>query len=285
MTKEDAILAYYKYGTLEDASEKTGIRSHDIRKYVNVKQIREDRRKFLKMYSEGNSVEECKEKLKFSNELVDHILKMDSQRIEYIDRIESGQTLQQIADDRGFTRQAVEETLKNWGVHPSTVRQRVIIQKAPEVGELYGKYEDTKVVAEKLGISNTDVIRLLKLFNNQKYLRRKQTQGYRVFGKKYTSIRKVADEYGINANTLYSRVQKGMSLEEAVTTKVLKVKGKNEGYNVYGRHFQTVNMIADHYGIGRVTLHNRVLYNKNIEEVLESLLDKQDIQQYTRKIS
>lgn len=94
--------------------------------------------------------------------------------------------------------------------------------------------------------------------------RAKEAETYAVWGKKYSSVSKMANEYGISPATISKKMKQGNTAEEAVT-EILK----KEVISFHGKEFLGLSELSCYYGLNSLLVWNRLtLYGMNLEEAL-----------------
>jgi len=96
-----------------------------------------------------------------------------------------------------------------------------------------------------------------------------------VQGKMFSSITQAADHYGINRNSVTSRLNYGWTLEEALTTPLIP-NSRPKPFRTYvlqGKTFRTYQEIGDHFGISAKAVTGRIHRNK--DKTLDEIFSKE----------
>lgn len=96
---------------------------------------------------------------------------------------------------------------------------------------------------------------------------------FKIEGKEYPNLRLVANEYGLNENTLYQRFHRGKRGDELIPLKKRKnyikpIKQINYRYEVEGKRFKTYDELSKYYGVKVVTIRTRLKRGLSLEEAL-----------------
>lgn len=100
-------------------------------------------------------------------------------------------------------------------------------------------------------------------------------------GKLYKNIRQLAKEIGMDPGTLYGRINKGLSIEEAVNEPISKKNNPKEVY-CYGERFESISELARSYGIDAETISRRLAKGIRPEEAV--LLEKRESKNVQEKV-
>ncbi len=88
-------------------------------------------------------------------------------------------------------------------------------------------------------------------------------------GNKYSSILKMCNAYGINRSTYLQRIERGLSVEDALTLPAAKRKrGERCVKDHKGIIYATKKEMCDAYDIKYITLMNRLRYGWSLEDAL-----------------
>ena len=96
---------------------------------------------------------------------------------------------------------------------------------------------------------------------------------FKIEGKEYSNLRLLANEYGLNENTLYQRFHRGKRGDELIPLKKRKnymkpIKQINYRYEVEGKRFKTYDELSKYYGVKVVTIRTRLKRGLSLEEAL-----------------
>lgn len=88
-------------------------------------------------------------------------------------------------------------------------------------------------------------------------------------GNKYSSILKMCEAYGINRSTYLQRIEKGLSVEDALTLPVeTKRSGSRQIEDFKGIVYNSKKEMCEAYGIKYITLVNRMNLGWSLEDAL-----------------
>lgn len=122
--------------------------------------------------------------------------------------------------------------------------------------------------------------RIIRLPKSELYKKRDATgskKPYVVNGKKYRSIRAVAEDYGLSTATLYSRIHQGLSLAEAVNYEPYSRKYEHTNCVIKGKKFRTKRLAAEYYGISYTAVYAEMKrLGVSYEEALISKLNRRN---------
>lgn len=83
-------------------------------------------------------------------------------------------------------------------------------------------------------------------------------------GNRFNSMKDMCRYWGINSKTVVNRLEAGMSLDKALTTKVRN----NEVVDHLGNKYRTQNEMCKHYGISSTTFSDRIHRGFSLEKAL-----------------
>ncbi len=89
-------------------------------------------------------------------------------------------------------------------------------------------------------------------------------------GEHYTSVKKMCEAYGVNQGTYYSRLNKGMTMEQALSVNPVRHQGRPtvEVTDHKGQTFPSVKAMCDAYGVNYCTYRQRLGNGASLEEAL-----------------
>jgi len=98
-------------------------------------------------------------------------------------------------------------------------------------------------------------------------------------GKEYNSLDEMCKHYNISKATLYARLNRGMSLEDALTIPVDKI-GIKDYRDPSGNTYNNIVEICNAYGISKSTVYLRLHKGMSLEDALTLPVDKIGIKDY-----
>lgn len=93
-------------------------------------------------------------------------------------------------------------------------------------------------------------------------------------GNQFADFKALAEKYKIGVNTLRSRLDRGIPLEEALTRPIHQENNGEEYIDHLGNSFKSLSTMARYYGMGSNALRPRLLAGMPLEEALTKPIRK-----------
>ena len=93
-------------------------------------------------------------------------------------------------------------------------------------------------------------------------------------GTTYRSVKEMCEHWGIVLTTFYGRLNKGWSLEEALTTKANSTRLTEPAQDHLGNHFDTITAMCKHWGITTQIYYKRLNKGWELERILTTPPDR-----------
>lgn len=209
-----------------------------------------------------------------------------------IEKVVDGRTKEKIYEVNGC-REKIDDLSQKYNVPISTVRDRLRrgasirqalnLEEIPE-GSLTKKRKRTAIRLEVDGEVFTSYKSLAERYGLPSYTVRQRIvdAGYSaedavkikgknnsvvVDGVSYNSIADVAEAYGLRANVLYARLERGSTLREAL---YLDIKETTRTLDYQGKTYKSLIELAEEKGLSIAALRKRIIRGMSLEEAISA---------------